>query len=145
VELAEPSGGPGHRFVFSNDLVLERIDGRTPGHGLPQPPEQRRAGTHSGFVTTLRADVPNDSYFPSGVHLWQYEGTYKLDAVPTTVGQGLSAGQIVARGVLVLDSDNNFQPAEPVRFAIVGGTEDYATARGQITETDDERLLDIQL
>jgi hypothetical protein len=30
VELPDPPG-PGHRFLFSNDLVLERYDDSTPG------------------------------------------------------------------------------------------------------------------
>jgi hypothetical protein len=33
VELPDPPG-PGHRFLFSNDLVLERYDDSTPGSGL---------------------------------------------------------------------------------------------------------------
>jgi hypothetical protein len=48
--------------------------------------------------------------------------------------------------VLVLDGNNNFQPVDLNRFAIVGGTEAYSRARGEVTEpNDDERLLDIQL
>jgi hypothetical protein len=82
VELQEPPVGPGHRYVFGNDLVLERLDNRTPGNGLPQSEQQRRAGTHSGFLTILRVGAQNDIYFEPGIYLFQYEGTYKFDAVP---------------------------------------------------------------
>ena len=49
-----PPKGPGKRFVFSKNLVLERLDNNTPGAGLPQSPQQRHAGTYSGLVTVLR-------------------------------------------------------------------------------------------
>jgi hypothetical protein len=44
VELPDPPG-PGHRFLFSNDLALERYDDSTPGSGLPQDEDQRLAGS----------------------------------------------------------------------------------------------------
>jgi hypothetical protein len=44
----------GKRFVFSDNLVLERYDDSTPGSGLPQNQNQRLAGTQSGFVTIVR-------------------------------------------------------------------------------------------
>jgi hypothetical protein len=44
--------GQGHRFIFSDDLVLERYDDSTPGIGLPLDPDERRAGTQSGFQTS---------------------------------------------------------------------------------------------
>jgi hypothetical protein len=31
----DDGAGPGHRFVFTNDLALERCDDSTPGNGLP--------------------------------------------------------------------------------------------------------------
>jgi hypothetical protein len=34
-----PAGAPRYRFVFSDDLVLERIDNKKPGNGLPQFPQ----------------------------------------------------------------------------------------------------------
>ena len=45
--------GPGHR-VFSKNVVLERDDASTPGNGLPTNAQQRRVGSYSGLVTTLR-------------------------------------------------------------------------------------------
>jgi hypothetical protein len=69
---------PGKRFVFSDDLVLERIDNRIPGNGLPQEPQDRRAGTHSGSVTVLRIAAADDKYLPGGGELFEYEGTYAL-------------------------------------------------------------------
>ena len=74
--------GPGKLRYFSDSLVLERVDNRTPGNGLPQAEEDRRAGTHSGFLTTIRIVDATDAYLPGGGVLFQYEGTYRLDAVP---------------------------------------------------------------
>jgi len=72
---------PRYRFVFSDDLVLERIDNKEPGNGLPQSSQNRLAGTHSGFATTLRVADANDKFFPEGSMLFQYEGTFMFDAV----------------------------------------------------------------
>jgi hypothetical protein len=58
-----PPFGPGSRFLFSNDLALERYDDSRPGSGLPQAQQQRLAGTHSGFVTILRRAGTNDRFF----------------------------------------------------------------------------------
>ena len=41
--------GPRYRFLFSDDFVLERIDDKDSGNGLPHSPQNRLAGTHSGF------------------------------------------------------------------------------------------------
>lgn len=138
------SPGPGWRFLFSNDLALERYDDLTPGNGLPQNPQQRLAGTHSGLLTCLRVAEANDRFFPSGSQLWEYDATYKFNAVPNTP---LQQGQVTARGLQLFDKDDNILEP-PVRFAITGGTDAYTKARGQITEGDptaDDRLLVIQL
>jgi hypothetical protein len=140
--------GPGHRFVFSDDLVLEQYDNSTPGNGLPQNPNQRRAGTHSGFVITLRIAQAGDNFFPQDSFLFQYEGTYRFNTVANTP---LMRGQVTARGVLHgnLDNQGNFTPLDgPIRLAITGGTEAYLTARGQITERQpnpDNKLLNVRL
>jgi hypothetical protein len=142
VELPDPPG-PGHRFLFSNDLALERYDDSTPGSGLPQDEDQRLAGTHSGFVTLLRVAGANDRFFPDGSDLWQYDATYKFNTLDDTP---LQKGQVTARGVLLFQGEHRLEP--PVRFAITGGTGPYATAHGTITEgvpTEDHRLLDIEL
>jgi hypothetical protein len=39
--------GPRYRFVFSDDLALERVDNKEPGNGLPQSQQNRLAGTYS--------------------------------------------------------------------------------------------------
>ena len=67
-----PPDAPRYRFVFSDDLVLERYDNNTPGNGLPQNPNQRRAGTHSGFVTTLRITQAGDNFYPVDSFLFHY-------------------------------------------------------------------------
>ena len=88
---AQPPGTPGHRFVFSNNIVLERVGNKTPGHGLPQAEQDRAAGTHSGFVTTVRIAAAPDAFFdfppaPAGVdtYLMEYHGTYEFNGVTRT-------------------------------------------------------------
>jgi hypothetical protein len=137
---------PGKRYVFSDDLVLERYDGSTPGSGLPQNQQQRFAGTQSGIITVVRAAAAGDRFFPSGTYLLQYEGTYKLNTLNNTP---LQNSQVTARGVFLVDNLKDFNRLEsPNRFAITGGTGPYATAHGTITEgipNPESRLLDIEL
>ena len=128
-----PLGAPRYRFVFSDDLVLERIDNKKPGNGLPQSPENRLAGTHSGFATTLRVADANDRFFPEGSMLFQYEGTFLFDAVTPDVPTDLPKGQVIARGVALFDG--NFNPLKPLTFAIVGGTGAYEGASGQVVQS----------
>jgi hypothetical protein len=144
--FVEPPGanrpGPGHRFFFSDNLVLEEIDGKKPGPGgLPREEKDRRAGTQSGFITTVRKPDPTDPFVAGGNILLQYDGTYWLNAVA-----GLQEGQITARGVVLKKDGLNV--GIPT-FAITGGTKAYATARGQVTEKREQdkelRLLDIVL
>src|SRR5215216_518617 len=92
VDLPGPPG-PGHRSLFSNDLVLDRYDGSTPGSGLPQNEGQLLAGTHSGFLTVLRDAAATDRFFPPGSRLFQYEGTYKFNTLDDTP---LQKGQVTA-------------------------------------------------
>jgi hypothetical protein len=119
--------GPGKRFVFSDDLVLEG--------------QQAPAGTHSGVVTTLRHVDANNQYLsaPGGAaELLQYEATFKLNAVT-----GLQAGEITVRGAFFIRPTG--QPFEPAMFAITGGTGAYANARGQVTQAGALRTLMIVL
>jgi hypothetical protein len=140
---------PGKRFVFTNNLRLDRYDDSTPGSGLPQNPNQRRAGTHSGIVTILRINAPGDPFFPPGSVLFQYEATYKSNSLDDTP---LQKGQVTAHGLFLVDNVEDFNILDPpVRFAITGGTGPYSTAHGTITEgvrgtpTKPERFLDIEL
>jgi hypothetical protein len=57
---------PGKRFVFTNNLRLDRYDDSTPGSGLPVDPNDRLAGTHSGIVTIVRVVQAGDPLFPAG-------------------------------------------------------------------------------
>jgi hypothetical protein len=131
--------GPGHRFFFSENLRLEQYDGVAQNNQL--------AGSHSGYVSTLRIVQAGDIY-PQGSYLFQYEATYRFNTVPTTP---LQRGQVTARGVIHgnLDNQGNLTPLDgPIILAITGGTEAYVTARGQITERQPNlanRRLDIQL
>jgi hypothetical protein len=137
---------PGKQFVFTNDLVLEAYDGKTPGNGLPQNEQQRRAGTHSGVVTLVRVVEAGDPFFPVPSLLFQYEATYKFNDLANTP---LRKGQVTGHGVFLIDNTNDFNALElPIRFAITGGTDVYVTARGQVTEgqpNPENRLLDIQV
>ena len=140
---------PGKRFVFTNDLRLDRYDDSTPGNGLPEDPDDRRAGTHSGVVTIVRIPQPGDIFFPVPSFLFQYEATYKFNALDDTPFQ---KGQVTARGLFLVENLDDWKQLDtPVRFAITGGTGPYATAHGTITEgvrgtpTEPERLLDIEL
>ena len=128
-----PPGAPRYRFVFSDDLVLERIDNKKPGIGLPMSPQNRLAGTHSGFATTLRVADANDQFFPEDSMLFQYEGTYMFDAVTPDLPSDMPRGQVIVRGVALLDG--NFDPLKPLTFAIVGGTGAYEGASGQVTHS----------
>jgi hypothetical protein len=106
------------------------------------------AGSHSGYVSTLRIAAPNDALYPNGSYLFQYEATYRFNTVPNTP---LQRGQVTARGVIHgnLDNQGNLTPLDgPIILPITGGTEAYVTARGQITERQPNlanRRLDIQL
>ena len=135
---------PGKRFVFTNNLQLDRYDDSTPGNGLPQNPNQRRAGTHSGIVTILRINGPGDPFFPPGSVLFQYEATYKFNTLDDTP---LQKGQLTAQGLVLVDTDFNALET-PIRFAITGGTGPYSAAHGTITEgipDPESRLLDVEL
>jgi hypothetical protein len=65
--------------------------------------------------------------------LFQYEGTFMFDAVTADLPTVLPKGQVIARGVAIFDS--NFDPLKPLTFAIVGGTETYDGASGQVTQS----------
>jgi hypothetical protein len=125
--------GPRYRFVFSDDLALERIDNKKPGNGLPRSLQDRLAGTHSGFATTLRVSDANDKFFPAGSMLFQYEGTFMFDAVTPDLPTALPRGQVIVRGVALFDA--NFDPLKPLTFAIVGGTGAYEGASGQVIQS----------
>jgi hypothetical protein len=138
---------PGKRFVFTNNLRLDRYDDSTPGSGLPVDPGDRGAGTHSGIVTIVRVVQAGDPFFPvPDSLLFQYEGTDKFDTLDDTP---LQKGQVTARGLFLIDNVEDFNALEtPIRFAITGGTGAYYTAHGTITEGVPEgghRLLDIEL
>jgi hypothetical protein len=137
---------PGKRFVFTNDLRLDRYDDSTPGNGLPTDPNERRAGTHSGVVTIVRVADPGDLFFPVPSLLFQYEGTYKFNTLDDTP---LQKGQVTARGLFLIDNVDDFNALEtPIRFAITGGTGPFNSAHGKITEgvpDPESRLLDIEL
>jgi hypothetical protein len=48
-----PSGAPRYRFVFSDDLVLERIDNKKPGNASAVP-----AGSACRHAFRIRDDTP---------------------------------------------------------------------------------------
>jgi hypothetical protein len=96
------------------------------------------------LITTLRIAKAGDNFYPQDSLLLHYESTYKFNTVPNTP---LKKGQVRVGGVLLgCVVNNQFQPIDPNTLAIVGGTEAYKTASGQVTEPScGEKLLDIQL
>jgi hypothetical protein len=142
VFLFVPKNGPkdiGDRLFFSDRLAVTKIDGTTVGNvgvGLP-------AGTHSGFLTALRFLEVADPYLPDAELLWQQQATYRLNAVAGNLPAGLKEGQITAQGVVRVA---NHEPVgNEIRFAITGGTEAYANARGQVTETDKGKFKTLKI
>lgn len=65
--------------------------------------------------------------------LFQYEGTFMFDAVTPDLPTDLPRGQVIVRGVALLDG--NFGPLKPLTFAIVGGTGAYEGASGQVIQS----------
>jgi hypothetical protein len=121
-----PPGRPGGRFFFQETLVLEEIDGKKPGQGLPTDEEDRLAGSHSGIGTTLR--------YVDGGPFVQAESTFKLNAL----SGALQGGHITTRGV------HHYRDGKPVgtpTYAITGGTGAYANARGQLIASDPVQVI----
>ena len=125
-----PPGAPRYRFVFSDDLVLERIDNKKPGTGLPEPPQNRLAGTIRDSPRLFVWLTRTISSFPRAACFSNMKAricsTYDPD-LPTD----LPTGQVIVRGVALFDG--NFDPLKPLTFAIVGGTGAYEGASGQVT------------
>lgn len=130
-------------MILSSSATTTRRREMAP-NDLPQNPAQRLAGTHSGILTLLRIAQAGDRFYPQGALVIQYQGTYRFKTLPHTP---LQKGQVTARGVSVFKANGDpFEP--PITFAITGGTEAYASARGQIVEGvpgADDRLLKIEI
>jgi hypothetical protein len=90
--------GVGHRFVFTNDLALERYDDSTPGDGLPVNVAQRQAGAHTGVLTAVRVAGANDDFFRMAVS--SSNTRPHISSTPSTTL--LAEGAVTARGVLLL-------------------------------------------
>ena len=56
-----------------------------------------------------------------------------FDAVTADLPTALPKGQVIVRGVAIFD--RNFDPLKPMTFAIVGGTEAYEGASGEVTQS----------
>jgi hypothetical protein len=136
----------GKQFIFSDNLVLERYDDSTPGSGLPDDINERRAGTRISDHRPSRCGGRSFSLSRRTAG-WSNEATYMFNTLDDTP---LQKGQITAQGQFVLDQGGN-RLEEPSRFSITGGTGPYNSAHGKITEgfrrtpTEDDRLLDIEL
>jgi hypothetical protein len=141
-EVAGTQPGPGYWRFFTDDLVLMKVGKKTPGLGLPSKEKNRRAGSLSGFTNTLRIAKANDKFYLPDSHLIQYQAVYRFNGVPNSP---LKRGQIIVRGVLYLD--DAFAPVGPPnKAAIVGGTDAYRLARGEVIERPNGvKELDIQL
>jgi hypothetical protein len=121
----------GDELFFTEDVVLKQYKGKTPGHGLPKKEEEDRfAGTHSTVLTLMRIAGPGDRFFQLATFVFQYVATYRFNDLAKTP---LKKGQITAQGVLMFDSSGNRLDL-PHHFAITGGTDIYAKARGEVLE-----------
>jgi hypothetical protein len=136
-----PKSGPkdiGDRLFFMDRLAVTKIDGKTVGNNGRLP-----AGTHSGFLTALRFLQVADPYLPGADLLWQQEATYKMNAVDDNLPAGLKEGQITTQGLVLVR--NHERLGNEIRLAITGGTEAYANARGQVTETDKGKIKTLKI
>jgi hypothetical protein len=108
--------------------VLESIDDNATG--VPPDEEERRAGTHAAIVTTLTGPLPapvrghvqaQRLALPSAIWLAGRpdHGPRRLSTRWRSAGRGK-------------------------KFAITGGTDDYAEAGGQLTEDGANRILDVR-
>ena len=135
------------RRLFTDDLVLQRCDNRTPGSGLPQNQQQRLAGTHSGTVALLRKAAAGDRFYQPRTYVLLYVAAEKFNDLRNTP---LKKGQLTTHGLLLFlpDSSCSFTPLEiPNKFARTGRTDAYDRARGEVIELQNQtndRELDIE-
>ena len=136
-----PHPGPGLQIFFSEDIVLKQYDAQTAGNGLPQAEAARYAGIHSGFLTLLRVTTQGDRFYGPDIFLYQYLATYRFRNLPNTP---LTKGQITGHGQFLFDTTTHTLVEPQIKYAITGGTDAYATARGEIVElgnqTNDREL-----
>jgi hypothetical protein len=121
----------GYRFHFTEDVVLKRYRRKRPGHGLPTKDEDRLAGIHSGTLTLVRITGPADRFYKPDIFVWQYVATYKFNDLPKTP---LKKGQITGQGLVLFDTTTETHVETPGKYALTGGTDAYAQARGEIRE-----------
>jgi hypothetical protein len=124
---------PGKYFSFTEDVVLEQYNGKRPGRGLPKKKKDRYAGVHSGTVTLLRIAGPGDRFYRPRTFVVQYVATYKFNDLRRTP---LKKGEITVRGLNLLDG-TRLPPTHlevPNTYALTGGTDAYAKARGEVIE-----------
>jgi hypothetical protein len=136
---------PGLQIPFTEDVVLKEYDAATAGNGLPQNEANRYAGTHSGFLTLLRITGQGDRFYKAGIFVYQYSATYKFNDLPNTP---LKKGQITGHGLSLFDTTTHTILELPIKYAITGGSDAYAKARGEIVEKHnqtDDRELHIEL
>ena len=136
-----PHPEPGLQIFFSEDVVLKQYDSQTVGHGLPQSEAARYAGIHSGFLTLLRVTRQGDRFYRPDIFLYQYLAAYRFRNLPNTP---LTQGQITGHGQYLLDTTTHTLVEPQIKYAITGGTDAYANARGEIVElgnqTNDREL-----
>jgi hypothetical protein len=140
-----PNPKPGLQIFFTEDVLLKQYDAATAGHGLPQNEANRYAGIHSGFLTLLRITGAGDRFYGPDIFIYEYLAMYKFNDLPNTP---LKKGQIAGHGLSVFDTNTHTVLEIPNPYAITGGTDGYAKARGQIRElhnATDDRELHIEL
>jgi hypothetical protein len=140
-----PNPKPGLQIFFTEDVVLKQYEADTPGHGLPQNEADRYAGIHSGFLTLLRITGAGDRFYGPDIFIYEYLATYKFKDLANTP---LKKGQIAGHGLSVFDTNTHTVLEVPNPYAITGGTDVYAKARGEIRELHNptnDRELHIEL
>jgi hypothetical protein len=141
-EPTHPAAPPvGYQVFFTEDVVLKRYKRKRPGFGLPKKDEDRYAGIHSGTLTWLRIAQQGDRFFKPGIEVIQYVATYKFNDLPKTP---LKKGQITTHGLILFDGTTHTIFEKPNKYALTGGTDAYAKARGEVIElqnlTNDREL-----
>jgi hypothetical protein len=136
---------PDNQLPFTEDVVLQRYGRKRPGRGLPKKEEDRYVGIHMGTLTFLRLIGQGDRFYKPGIHLVIYVAAYRFYDLAKTP---LKKGQITTHGVLLVDSATHTRFETPNKYAITGGTDAYAKARGEVIElgpTSEDRELYIDL
>jgi hypothetical protein len=97
------------------------------------------------FLILLRITGRGDRFYKTDIFIYQYLAMYKFNDLLNTP---LTKGQITGRGLLLFDTTTHTPVEQPSKYALTGGTDAYAKARGEILElhnATNDRELHIEL